>query len=364
MRVRDIIAPIEALAPLYHQESYDNAGLIVGSPNWEVNGVLICLDVVEDVIKEALDKGANLIIAHHPIVFSGLKRFNGNSYVERIVMEAIAHGIAIYASHTNMDSVPGGVNSRICDKLGLINTRVLAPEKGSLKKLVTFVPEQYVQLVRNAMFEAGAGCIGDYDSCSFNMEGTGTFRAGENTTPFVGEIGKIHHEKEVRIETIIPKSLQSSVVNALIKAHPYQEVAYDLYPLDNENSKFGIGMVGELPQSEPSMEFLRKVKELFHAGVVRYTPLVKTHIRSVAVCGGSGSSLLKNAMAAQADLFITADFKYHEFFDAEGKIIIADIGHYESEQFTKEIFYEIVTKNFPNFATHMSKINSNPINYL
>ncbi|MFA8433670.1 MAG: Nif3-like dinuclear metal center hexameric protein [Marinifilaceae bacterium] len=364
MKVRDIVSAIEEMAPLSYQESYDNAGLIVGRPQDEVTGVLICLDVVEKVVEEAKAKGANLIIAHHPIVFKGLKRFNGNNYVERTVMAAIREGIAIYAAHTNLDAVQGGVNSRICEKLGLEDPRVLSPIEGDLKKLVTFIPTDHAEMVRNALFDAGAGCIGNYDSCSYNLEGTGSFRGGENTQPFVGKQGVVHLEPEVRVETIFPRHLQGKVLSALQDAHPYEEVAYDIYSLDNANTQVGIGMVGELSEPMDTMDFLSKVKEVFEAGVVRYTSIVKPQISRVAVCGGSGSFLLKNAIAAQADIFITGDFKYHEFFDAEDRIVIADIGHFESEQFTKEIFYERVTKKFPNFAVLMSEINSNPINYL
>jgi dinuclear metal center YbgI/SA1388 family protein len=364
LKVRDIVSAIEEMAPLSYQESYDNAGLIVGCPQDEVTGVLICLDVVEKVVEEAKAKGANLIIAHHPIVFKGLKRFNGNNYVERTVMAAIREGIAIYAAHTNLDAVQGGVNSRICEKLGLEDPRVLSPIEGDLKKLVTFIPTDHAEMVRNALFDAGAGCIGNYDSCSYNLEGTGSFRGGENTQPFVGKQGVVHLEPEVRVETIFPRHLQGKVLSALQDAHPYEEVAYDIYSLDNANTQVGIGMVGELSEPMDTMDFLSKVKVVFEAGVVRYTSIVKPQISRVAVCGGSGSFLLKNAIAAQADIFITGDFKYHEFFDAEDRIVIADIGHFESEQFTKEIFYERVTKKFPNFAVLMSEINSNPINYL
>ncbi|WP_282125342.1 Nif3-like dinuclear metal center hexameric protein [Marinifilum flexuosum] len=364
MKVRDIISSIEEVAPLSYQESYDNAGLIVGEYNQEVSGILICLDVIESVIEEAIQKGANLIIAHHPIVFKGLKRFNGSNYVERTVMMAIKNNIAIYAAHTNIDSVRGGVSERICDLIGLQNKKVLSPINGDLKKLVTFVPNDHAQKVREALFSAGGGSIGNYDSCSFNVEGEGTFRGGEETNPFVGEKGKLHFEKEVRVETIFPKHLKGKVVGAMLNAHPYEEVAYDVYSLDNNNPQVGLGMIGELESEEDTIDFLKRIKEIFGCGCIKYTNINKGNIKKVAVCGGSGSFLLRNAISAKADIFITGDFKYHEFFDAENKLIIADIGHYESEQFTRDIFYEIVTKKLPNFAVHISEINSNPINYL
>jgi dinuclear metal center YbgI/SA1388 family protein len=364
LKVRDIISSIEQLAPLSYQESYDNAGLVVGEYNQEVNGVLICLDVVESVVEEAIKKDANLIIAHHPIVFKGLKRFNGSNYVERTVMLAIKNNIAIYAAHTNIDSVRGGVSERICDLIGLQKKKILSPVGADLKKLVTFVPCDYAEKVREAIFKAGAGSIGNYDSCSFNTEGTGSFRGGEKTNPHVGEVGKLHYESEVRIETVFPKHLKGKVVGAMLGAHPYEEVAYDIYSLDNTNPQVGLGMVGELENEENTIDFLKRIKEIFGCGCIRHTNITTDKVKKVAVCGGSGSFLLRNAISAKADVFVTGDFKYHEFFDAEDKIIIADIGHYESEQFTRDIFYEIVTKKLPNFAVHISEINSNPINYL
>jgi dinuclear metal center YbgI/SA1388 family protein len=364
LKIRDIVSSIEVMAPLTYQESYDNAGLLIGSYDSVVTGVLICLDVVESVVEEAVKKGVNLIIAHHPIVFKGLKRFNGNNYVERTVILAIQNDIAIYAAHTNLDSVKGGVSDRICDLIGLQNRRILSPISEDLYKLVTFVPNDYAQKVRDALFEAGAGSIGNYDSCSYTTEGTGSFRGGEGTDPFVGEKGKLHFEPEVRIETVFPKHLKQKITSALLKNHPYEEVAFDLYQLQNDNNQVGAGMIGELSAPEEPLLFLKRIKEIFGSACIKYTEISKKEIKTVAVCGGSGSFLLHKAISQKADVYVSGDFKYHEFFDAEGRIIIADIGHYESEQFTRDIFYEIVTKKFPNFAVYISEINSNPINYL
>lgn len=330
----------------------------------ELTGALICLDVVEDVVQEAIDKGLNLIISHHPIVFKGLKRFNGNNYVERTVMLAIQNNIAIYSAHTNLDSVKGGVSDKMCDVLGLVNRKVLDPVSEDLKKLVTYVPLDKAEEVRASLFKSGAGQIGKYDSCSFNAKGEGTFKANDLAIPYVGKAGELHYEQETRIETIFPKHLQGKVISALLNSHPYEEVAYDIYSLENKNPQVGLGMVGELETAMDSLDFMNKLKDLFHCGTIRHTPIVKDKIRKVALCGGSGSFLLRKAKASKADIYISGDFKYHEFFDAEGQIIIADIGHYESEQFTREIFYEIVTEKFPNFAVRISEINSNPINYL
>ena len=364
MKLKEITSYIETLAPLAYQEDYDNAGLIVGNPNQEITGVLITVDVVEKVVDEAIEKGLNLILAHHPIVFSGLKKITGKNYIERVVIKAIKNDIAIYASHTNLDSVWGGVNSRIADKLNLQNQRILSPVTNELMKLVYFVPVDYAEKTKSAVFDAGAGQIGDYDLVSFNIEGKGSFRAGENANPFVGDKGKVHIEDEIRVEVILPKYLKNRVVDALIKNHPYEEVAYDLYPLDNRFDRVGLGVIGELDTEAEEMQFLNTLKETFSANGIRYTNLLNKPIKKVAVCGGSGSFLLKTAMAQNADVFVTGDFKYHQFFDAENRILIADIGHFESEQVTKELFYELLTKKFPKFAIRLTETNSNPINYL
>ncbi len=364
MKLSEIIAPIEELAPLAYQESYDNAGLLIGHASMEVRAVLLCIDVTEAVIDEALSLNANLIIAHHPLIFSGLKKITGYTSTERMVIKAIKNDIAVYAAHTNLDSVTGGVNSKICEKLGLKKCRILAPATGELRKLVTFVPKDQAEKVRMAIFEAGAGKIGEYDQCSYNVEGHGTFRGSENTNPFVGEQGKLHVEEETRIETIFPGIYQAKVINALLKVHPYEEVAYDVYPLENSYEKVGIGMVGELDTPEEEDVFLAALKDIFKIPVIRHSVLLGKPIQRVAVCGGSGSFLIQKAISANADIFLTGDMKYHQFFEADNEIIIADIGHYESEQFTKEIFYDLLTKKFPKFAVHLSKIVSNPINYL
>jgi dinuclear metal center YbgI/SA1388 family protein len=364
MQLKEITDHLESIAPLSYQESYDNAGLICGSHDMEISGALICLDSTEAVIDEAIANGCNLVIAHHPIVFSGLKKLNGKNYVERVIIKAIKNNIAIYAAHTNLDNVANGVNAKIAEKLGLINTSILAPQKNGLKKLITFCPEDKAESIRNALFNAGAGAIGDYDSCSFNTSGTGTFRAGKNAKPYVGEIGRQHQEKEIKIETVFAAHLQSQLVKALMSAHPYEEVAYDIITLANTNTTVGAGLIGELSAETDELAFLNHLKQVMKAKGIRYTALRNKKVKKVAVCGGSGSFLLADAIKAGADVFVTADYKYHQFFDAENRIVIADIGHYESEQYTTELFYEILTKKFSTFAIHLSKINTNPINYL
>ena len=364
MKIREIIACVESVAPLGYQESYDNAGLIFGDSETDISSALITLDVTEAVIDEAIAYKCKLIIAHHPILFKGLKRINGNTFVERCVIKAIKNDIAIYASHTNMDSITNGVNSKICEKIGLKNTRILAPAKDLLLKLVTFIPENHIDKVRDAVFAAGAGQIGNYDKCSYNVNGSGTFRGGADSNPYIGAKGEFHFEKETRFETILPKYLKNKVVSALLNAHPYEEVAYDLYPLENELSNVGAGMIGELAEAENEKDFLCRLSKIFGCEVIRHTCLLDKPIRKVAVCGGAGSFLLSRAIAAGADLFISGDFKYHEFFDTEKKIVIADIGHYESEQFTTEVFHEILIKKFPNFALRLSETKTNPVMYL
>lgn len=364
MKLKEIISYIESVAPLAYQEDYDNAGLIVGNSNMELSGAVLTVDVTEEIIDEAIKKNSNLILTHHPIVFSGLKKITGKNYIERIVIKAIKNDIAIYAAHTNLDSIWGGVNSKIAEKLKLVNQKILAPVSNHLLKIVYFVPSEHADKTRNAVFEAGAGHIGNYDMCSYNSEGKGSFRAGKEANPFVGNKGDVHFEKEVRVETIFPKHLKNKIVSALIKSHPYEEVAYDIYPLENNFERVGLGVVGELESEAEETEFLNHLKEIFTAKCVRYTKLLNKPIKKVAVCGGSGSFLLKNAIRENADVFVSGDFKYHQFFDADGKILIADIGHFESEQITKELFYELLIKKFPKFAVHLTKINSNPINYL
>lgn len=363
MQLTDIIRVLEETAPLSLQESYDNAGLITGSAAWECTGILCSLDCTEEVILEAKAKNCNLVVAHHPIVFGGLKKINGKNYVERAVIAAIKNDVAIYAIHTNLDNVLHGVNSRIADRLGLENRRILAPKAGQLMKLHTFAPLTHADAVRDALFAAGAGQIGEYSETSFNLEGTGTFKGSAQTHPFVGEPGRRHEEKEMRVEVVLPVHLRSAVVKALLAAHPYEEVAYDLVPLANERATIGSGLVGELPEAMDEKLFLYMLKTSFELELVRHTPFLGKKVKKVALCGGSGSFLTKEAIAAGADAYVTADVKYHEFFDADGRILLADIGHWESEQFTPELLVEILQAKFPTFAVLKSGSKTNPVNY-
>lgn len=363
LQLKQVIKALEDVVPLMYQESYDNCGLLTGSPEMDVSGILLCLDCTEEVLKEALEKRANVIVAHHPLIFSGIKRITGSNPTERILIQAIQNNIAIYAMHTNLDNQLNGVNAKMASRLGLQSCSILSPLPAVLYKLITFVPETHSELVLEALFEAGAGHIGPYSQCSFRTTGFGTFLPGAGSQPYVGEPGKRHSEKEERIEVILAAHALNSTLQNLKRVHPYEEPAYDVLALKNENDQLGAGLVGELPEALSEIQLLDLVKEKFRVPSIRHTRLLQKPVKRIAVCGGSGSFLLKHAIQAGAQVFITADFKYHQFFDAENKIVIIDIGHYESEQFTPEIFYEILSKNFPNFAIHLSGVNTNPVNY-
>ncbi len=363
MILKELLDYFEYLAPSALQESYDNSGLQVGSPEKEIAKALICLDVTPAVVNEAISAGCDLIISHHPLIFSGLKKITGAHSTEKVIIEAIKHDIAIVSLHTNLDNIALGVNHRLGQVMGLKNLKILQPQKGQLRKLVTFCPQSHAEKVRAAIFEAGAGHIGDYDCCSFNLEGKGTFRAGKDTNPFVGQKDEMHFEPEVRIETILPAYLERKVVNAMIKSHPYEEVAYDIYLLENVFEKIGSGMVGELEIPLSENDFLEILKKNLKTPSLRHTAFTGQAIKKVAFCGGAGGFLLGDALKAGAQAFVTGDLKYHQFFEAEGKILIADAGHYETEQFTKELLYDIVNKNFSKFALLISGVHTNPVNY-
>lgn len=364
MKVKDIAAILETFAPLVYQESYDNCGLQVGNSNAEVEQALITLDITEEVMKEAESNGCNLVIAHHPVIFSGLKKITGRNYVERIVEMAIKKDIAIYALHTNLDNMLHGVNAMIASKLGLENTSILAPKQNTLSKLYTYVPKDAVEKVRTALFFAGAGSVGKYEECSFNVEGKGSFKPQQDANPTIGKAGgPIEWVEEIKLEVLVQQHQEAKVLQALFASHPYEEVAYELIPLRNTNQDIGAGVVGILQNEMTENDFLKFLRNKMNVACIRHTEFLDKPVKKVAVCGGSGSFLLKEAVASGADVFITADYKYHQFFDAEKKIIIADIGHYESEQFTKELIQEILTEKIPTFATLLSKTDTNPVKY-
>lgn len=363
MRVSDIVLSLEQLAPSAYQESYDNAQLITGSMSTEVTGVLCALDCTEEVIEEAIEKGCNMVVAHHPIVFSGLKSLTGKNYVERTVIKAIKNDVAVFASHTNLDSVQNGVNFEIAKRLSVKNPKILSPKKSTSSKVIVFVPQSNADAVEQAMFNAGGGTIGDYEEVSFKSEGIGAFKAKYGAAPHVGEVGERHFEPEHKIEMLVEKHKVRSVINAMIQAHPYEEVAYDVIGLENYNTAVGIGVIGELEKPVPVTEFFDTLKQQMKVPAVRHTPMVTDTVSRIAICGGSGSFLIKTAMSQGADVLVTGDVKYHEFFDADGKLIIADIGHFESEQYTSDLLVEYLREKFSTFAVYLSDTRTNPVNY-
>ena len=362
MKISDLTSYIQNIAPLSLQEDYDNAGLLVGDPSWECTGILCTLDVTEEVVDEAIRKKCNCIVAHHPLIFRGLKRITGNTHVERTVIAAIKNDVAVYAAHTNLDNIITGVNGKIAGKLGLKNPRVLDPKASVLQKLFTFVPAAELDKVRDALFEAGAGDISRYSECSFTHPGTGTFKPGEGTDPYTGTLGVRQNEDEIKLEVILPVYRRNAVLQALFRAHPYEEVAYDLVNLENEHVGTGAGLIGEIePVTEEELLTILNVN--FNNATIRHTPLTGKKIKRVAVCGGAGSFLISKALNVEADAFITADVKYHEFFEAEGRMLLCDIGHYESEQFTIDLFIELLEQKFPTFAVLKSEVRTNPVHY-
>jgi dinuclear metal center YbgI/SA1388 family protein len=364
MQLREIIDFLEKKAPLSLQESYDNSGLIVGNPSMDIKGAIICLDSLEAIVDEAIEAGFNLVIAHHPIVFSGLKKIIGKNYIERTLLKAIKNDIAIYAIHTNLDNVHVGVNRKISEKIGLQNIRILDPKSGNLHHLVVYVPSDHAEQVREALFASGAGAIGNYSECSFNQNGVGTFKPELGANPFAGVVGTREEKDEVRIEVLVQSWQLHQVLQAMKAAHPYEEVAHHHHPISNVHQEIGSGMIGELKEPMSIDHFLQHIKKAMNAQGIRYTKPHKKEIQKVALCGGSGSFLLNKAKSEKADIFITADYKYHQFFDAEDQIIIADIGHFESEQYTIDLISDWLAEKFPTFATRKPRVVTNPINYL
>lgn len=364
MKINDLIRFFEEITPSGSQENYDNSGLIVGNPDTKIKGVLICLDCIEATINEAVQKGCNLIIAHHPIVFKGLKTLTGSNYIERTVISAIKNDIAIFALHTNLDNYQFGVNFQIGKILGLKNLKILSPKKETLRKIVCYVPATHLESVSTSMYSAGAGIIGNYAECSFQLSGKGTYKPINDAKPFEGQLNIRSEVDEVRLEVLCSIYTVNKVLQSMKNAHPYEEVAYEIYSLENKNQFEGSGMIGELKAETDSLEFLKMLKERFKCACVRHTELVFKNVKTIAFCGGSGSFLLEKAKKSGADIFITGDFKYHEFFDADKEIIIADIGHFESEQYTIQLIEDILMKNFPTFAVHLTEVKTNPINYL
>jgi dinuclear metal center YbgI/SA1388 family protein len=364
MKIKEILNVLNIMAPLAYAEDFDNVGLLVGDQENETSGILVCHDALEQVIKEAIIKKCNLVVCFHPILFSGLKKITGKNYVERALLLAIKNDIAIYATHTALDNHPEGVNKIFCNALGLINTKILIPKNNYIQKLVTYTIAENANKVRNALFEAGAGSIGNYDNCSFNSQGTGTYMGNNGSNPVIGKRNEFTETKEIRIEVTFEKHLQSKILKALFANHCYEEVAYEIYELQNSHQNIGLGMIGELEIPMNENEFLLYVKEKMQAEGIRHSAFIKKKIQKVAVLGGSGSYAIKNAIQAGADVFLTADLKYHQFYEAENRILLADIGHFESERYTKNYIFDFLQKKIPNFAIFLSEENTNPVKYL
>ena len=363
MQIKDVIQHMEDLAPLAYAESYDNVGLLVGNKNTTLTGILITHDTLEEVVDEAITKNCNLIVSFHPIVFLGIKKFNGQDYVNRVIVKAIKNDIAIYATHTALDNVQNGVNSTICNQLNLVNRKILIPKSNFIHKLTTYVPVKHANEVRDALFNAGAGNIGNYHKCSFNVSGEGTFEGNDNSNPQIGEQGVFRTENEIQVNVTFEKHLESKILKALFTNHPYEEVAYEITELTNSNQNIGLGMIGDLTTPMDEKTFLEFLKTKMNTSCVRHSNKLGKKIHKVAVLGGSGSSAIKNAKNSGADAYITSDLKYHDFYQAENSILLCDIGHYESEQYTKSLLYEFLSKKIPNFAIVLSDINTNPVNY-
>ena len=364
MKIKEVFSALERFAPLPLQDGFDNAGLQIGLTDVEATGALLCLDVTESVIDQAIDLGYNIVISHHPLLFKGLKSITGKDYIEHCIIKAIKNDIVIYSAHTNLDNAYGGVNHQIADKIGLQSITALQPQENSLLKLVTFVPTDYLDTVRTALLDAGCGHIGNYDSCSFSASGEGSYRALEGANPFLGSVNKLHYEMEARLETILPSYKKSQVLKALLASHPYEEPAFEFYSLLNNNSQVGSGIVGELVIPEKDIDFLERVKKQFGVACLKHNATSDKMIRRVAICGGSGAFLIPQALGSGADAFITGEIKYHDYFGHDNKILLVDIGHYESEQFTAELFYSILHNEFPDLSIQITNINTNPIKYL
>ncbi len=363
MYIKDVIEHLETLAPLAYAEQFDNVGLLVGNKNTALTGVLITHDTLEDVVEEAIAKKCNLIVSFHPIIFSGIKKFNQQDYVNRAVYKAIKNDIAIYATHTALDNVKHGVNGTICKQLGLINQRILQPKESFIYKLTTYVPTAAASSVRNALFTAGAGEIGNYSNCSFSTEGTGTFLPNNDANPTIGKSGQLSTEKETQLSVIFEQHLKGDILKQLFSIHPYEEVSYEITALLNTHQDIGLGMIGELKTPLKEDAFLNFLKTQMNTPCIRHSKLLGKKIQKVAVLGGSGSSAISAAKQAGADAYVTADLKYHDFYQAENSLVLCDIGHYESEQYTKTLLYEFLSKKMPNFAIVLSGIQTNPVNY-
>lgn len=363
MKIKNILDILEEMAPLAYAEDFDNVGLLTGNADDEATGVIVCHDALETVIDEAIAKKCNLVVCFHPILFTGLKKITGKNYVERAVIKAIKNDIAIYAVHTALDNHQQGVNKIFCNALGLINTEILIPKENHIRKLITYTIPENLEKLRTALFDAGAGNIGNYENCSFTSQGLGTYKGNEKSNPKVGEVGEFVEAKEIKIEVTFEKQFEVKVLKALFSNHVYEEVAYEIYNLNNTHQNIGLGMTGEFAEPMDEKEFLHFVAAKMQANGIRHSAFNGKQIKKVAVLGGSGSFAIKAAIAAGADAFLTADLKYHQFYEAEGKILLADIGHFESERYTQDYIADYLSSRL-NIPVLITTIDTNPVKYL
>jgi len=363
IKIKDIIGTLELMAPLSYAEHFDNVGLLVGNSEEDVYGVLVCHDALETVIDEAVSKKCNMIVCFHPILFTPIKKITGKNYVERALIKAIKNDIAIYAVHTALDNHQEGINNMLCRHLKIKDAKILIPKQNHLKKLVTYTLPTNVDAVRMALFRAGAGNIGHYSHCSFGSTGMGTYMGNENSNPVLGTPGALIYTEEVKIEVVFEHHLEHKILQALFKNHIYEEVAYEVYAMQNDYQNVGLGMVGMLEYPMDELHFLQGVKEVMKTGIIRHSRFLNKPIQKVAVLGGSGSFAIKNAIAAKADAFVTADLKYHQFYEAEDQLVLADIGHFESERYIKNDIVDFLIKKIPNFVVLLSEENTNPVKY-
>jgi dinuclear metal center YbgI/SA1388 family protein len=363
MILQHILNELESLAPPEYQEEWDNSGLLLGSPAREITGIIVSLDTTMEVLHEAISNHCNLIVSHHPFIFQGIRKITPDLPAYHLLRRLIQEDIAVYALHTSLDNSWMGINQYLGQKLGLMNTSILAPKRDSLKKLVVFCPVDHAEKVRNALFEAGAGHIGNYDCCSYNSSGQGSFRASEKANPFVGKRKVIHFEPEIRIEVIFPSAREKPLIDSMRAAHPYEEVAFDLYPLTNSFDRAGSGIVGFLEKPMSEQRFIRIVKSLVGLNSIRHSAFLGRKIRKVAISSGAGGFLIPDVIRSEADIFLTSDLKYHQFQEPGGKLLLMDIGHYESESFMKEMIRAFLIEKFPNFAVLVSATETNPVKY-
>ncbi len=358
--IGDLSSALESVAPSLYAESYDNVGLLVGRSEWKCEKVLVALDITEAVVQEAIEKGVQAIVAHHPVIFGGIQRLTGEDTAQRAIELAIKHSIALLACHTNLDAIEGGVSYRMAQAISLVNVRTLQPRSGLLWNLIVYVPAESAETLLEALWEAGAGKMGAYDECAFRSHGLGSFRPKEGAHPHNGVIGERAFADEIRLELLVPEGARKKVHQCMMEHHPYEEIAHSWLKHDGVHHSVGFGAIGQWDACDWP-EAVRRIKTAFGVASFRHTMPIASDYRTVAVCGGAGADLLAQAKSQQAELFITSDITYHRYFGADDRLVFIDIGHWESEQHAMELLIDIVREKFPNFAVLKSETNTNPM---